>query len=289
MVLVFNQLLEKHLRGLRPFLCVQSLSKTSKFAKSAAGILFQHGSTGGGIYGLSFNHLVDPEYALGLLNSDVMDFANRQITTTFAGGYVSYTDAFLKTLPIPNASKKAQASIAKLSQSLTTHAANARKLEQDISNFPESVTAQKRANGNVPDLDALEHLTSVGGLPNEIRWNASASIQHDLLGHAVLIIPRGKNANCEIRANKTSTLELIQATLERRGKISRVALLALRIPERELAQREYLYTLHEWLASVERTRSEIQNLETELNDTVYEVFELTAHDRKVIESFLKRF
>jgi hypothetical protein len=33
----------------------------------------------------------------------------------------------------------------------------------------------------------------------------------------------------------------------------------------------------------------ICDLETELNDTVYEVFELTAHDRKVIESFLERF
>jgi hypothetical protein len=60
-------------------------------------------------------------------------------------------------------------------------------------------------------------------------------------------------------------------------------------PEREPAQRQYLETLTNWKAELETTRQEILKLEEQLNDIVYSVFNLTAQDRKVIESFLERF
>ncbi len=269
----------------------QLLAEKAQFAVEDEGdIYFQGGGKGGGAYGIALISKLEKHFVTGLLNSYSLDFHLRQLSSTYAGGFYSYADAFLKDLPIPDASKKDQNRIAKLSQTLTTHTASARALEKDIAGFPESVNAQRRAAGNVPDLDSLENLLSgSGGLTSELKWHSKTSLSQDLMGEWVLSIPRGKSATTELRAGSQTLLELTKAALLERGKIGRSDLLALRVPEKTAAQRQYLETLQNWKTTLETTRAQIRTLESQLNDIVYTVFNLTKADRKVIESFLERF
>jgi hypothetical protein len=274
---------------MQPFVAVQSLSRTSKFALANQGIQIQHGSTGGGIYGIS---LTNPELAqlfLAILNSKVLDFANRQVTTSFAGGYISYTDAFLKNLPIPDLERNDMSILKGHSQQLIVLSSECSAIQRKLERFPESVTESLREHKKTPDLESFTNLAS-GHSPfnSDLRHHKDTRIETDLMGETVLLIPKGKTGHTEIRG-KPSFLAIVRATLEQRKKISRNDLLALPIPERENVQREYIQTLQHWKNDLERLQNEIETLETELNDAVYLAFDLDAKERAVIESFLERF
>ena len=270
-------------------LLLQTNATSSEIAVDTLGVLFA-GSGTHNAYGLALSNLLDARYCAGLFSADPTNFQVKLISSVFGGGYYSFGDQFIKGLPIPEASKKQHDAIVQTVDSLTTQAATTRTLEQDIAAFPDSVTAQKRNAGKVPDLDTLENLlSSIGGLTNEIRFDEKASIAKDLMGEWVLTIPRGRNASTEFRSNHKTLLEMVAATLEQRRKILRSDFLALRIPEKENDQKKYLQTLHDWKVKLENTKAEIFKLEAELNDIVYSIFKLTAQDRKVIESFLARF
>lgn len=147
--------------------------------------------------------------------------------------------------------------------------------------FPDSVTAARRRAGDVPDLEALERVGLLAGLPREVRADKVTS-EHDLTGQVVLRVGNGR---------MTFTLalaELVEAVLKVQGKLSYEVLASLNVPEREQEQRAYVATLRDWQAEIVELSGEIVRVEDELNDKVYEVYGL-EDERNVIEGFLERF
>jgi hypothetical protein len=65
--------------------------------------------------------------------------------------------------------------------------------------------------------------------------------------------------------------------------------LALSVPEREAEQRAYLEKLSVWQHGAACFRDEIEGLENDLNEVVYEVYGVEVEEREVIEGFLARF
>ncbi len=267
---------------------LQVTSNRSNFCFDFGKHFFAAGGTSG-VYGLSLTSSLDVKSMAGFLNSHVYDFRIKQTASMFGSGYYSYGDQFIRDLPIPDVSKKDQATIGKFSESLTTKAALARALALDILAFPDSVHRQKRSAGKLPDLESLEQLLTTQSLSAEIAWDKNATLNQDLLGEWVLSLPRGKSASTEFRSQNKTLLELVQVILEQRKKISRTALLELRLPERQTAQAQYLEMLRTWQSELVQTRQEIIELEGKLNDLVYSVFGLSSQDRKTIEAFLERF
>jgi hypothetical protein len=276
--------------ALAPKILGQLLSSKAQFTVEPVGnLLFQGGGKGGGVYGISPVAKIKSDFLIGLLNSNVLDFLVRQISSPYAGGFYSYADAFLRDLPIPETTTVDQNKVIELSNSLTSLATQTRDLEKDIAAFPESVTTARRVAGAVPDLDSLENLLAgSGGLTTEIRFDPRTSIAQDLLGQWVLTIPRGKTSS-EFRSDNQSLLELLRLCLEKRGKFAKSELLDLRLPEREAAQKSYIQTLADWQTTLETLQAQIHQLESDLNDVVYTIFGISTQERKIIEEFLARF
>ena len=260
----------------------QLLAKNTQFAlEDKGGVHFQAGGKGGGAYGISLKPGVNDSFILGLLNSKALDFQIKHLSSVYGSGYYSYADAYLKDLPIPDVTEDQQTAITELAQTLTETTARLRKLKAAVAAFPDSVTAARRTVGTVPDLEALERLGLLQGVPREVRADKMTS-EHDLTGQVVLRVGNG-------RMTFTPTLaELVEAVLATRGKLSYEALAALNVPEREPEQHAYVATLRQWQAERIELSGEITRLEDELNGKVYEVYGL-EDERDVIEGFLERF
>ncbi|MDP3034029.1 MAG: Eco57I restriction-modification methylase domain-containing protein [Methanobacteriaceae archaeon] len=81
-----------------------SIASKSSFTLDTEGNIYFVGSGGGGGggYGITLknNSLEDYYYILGLLNSKLLDYYLKQISSTFRGGYYAYNKQYIEKLPI---------------------------------------------------------------------------------------------------------------------------------------------------------------------------------------------
>ena len=90
--------------------CSKEKILTPSIAKKAAFVYDENGSYyflgsgggGGGGYGLSINEklTVDPFYLVGLLNSQLLDYLTKKVSTRFSGGFFAYNKQYIESLPI---------------------------------------------------------------------------------------------------------------------------------------------------------------------------------------------
>ncbi len=261
-------------------LLLQTASKAPEIAVDNLGVLFA-GSGTHNAYGLSLKNL-EPYFFAGLFSSKVLDFYVKHMSSVFSGGFYSYGDQFIKDLPIPPATKEQQAHISSLAQSLTEKTAALHDYDKALATFPDSVTAARRAEGDVPDLESLARLGHLENLPQELRAGRLSS-EGDLTGQVVL---RAGNGRMTL---KPTLARLVEKILNVRGKMRRDELAALSVPERDAEQRAYLERLAVWQDEMAALQGEIAGLEAALNEAVYEVYRLEDEEQKVIEGFLERF
>jgi hypothetical protein len=99
----------------KPKLLTQVLSKHSSFTEDAAAeYCFVGGGNAGG-YGVQIDlkGSMPPRYLLGLLNSRLLEFYLRNISTPFQGGFHSYARRFIEQLPIKTIDSKNKSDLAK--------------------------------------------------------------------------------------------------------------------------------------------------------------------------------
>ncbi len=260
-------------------LLLQTASKTPELAVDTLGVLFA-GSGTHNAYGLSLSDKVNSKVLAGLFSSKSSDFFIKHISSVFSGGFYSYGDQFIKTLPIPATTKEQQQTIASLTQSLTDKTARLRELEKSIAAFPDSVTKSLKS---LPDRDDLARLIVTNTLPKTLSGK-KVSEEGMLDGQTVL-----KIGKAELLIKKPELAKFIKRVLELRGTVNTQEFLALEVPISSKDQTSYLETLASWEAETSILSGEIEKLEVELNDVVYEVYELNVADRRVIEEFLRRF
>jgi type I restriction-modification system DNA methylase subunit len=81
-----------------------SIAKKAAFVYDELGAYYFLGSGGGGGggYGLSIdkNLDLDPFYLTGLLNSKLLDYLTKRVSTRFSGGFFAYNKQYIQSLPI---------------------------------------------------------------------------------------------------------------------------------------------------------------------------------------------
>lgn len=81
-----------------------SIAKKAAFAYDENGSYYFLGSGGGGGggYGLSINEKsnIDPFYLVGLMNSKLLDYLTKKVSTRFSGGFFAYNKQYIQSLPI---------------------------------------------------------------------------------------------------------------------------------------------------------------------------------------------
>ncbi|MGB8347015.1 MAG: protein kinase [Ktedonobacteraceae bacterium] len=248
--------------------------------------LLQHGGRGGGTDGIVFKSFVDDWLVLALLNSSTLDYYLKHVSVVFSGKAYSYSDAFIKQLPIKlpaNDVEQEQAqNIAQLARQLTelTNIVEARKRNCDA--FPQP---QVRALPAKYDLYPLSRL--VQGKPQASTLKRDeVSFQPTLdgkiamrFGKSTLILPHEQMA------------EIVRTWLKLQSQaILRVAdLLALTVPSNKTACQQVVSTLENLEREIAALQAQIIQGEADLNSQVADYHGLSEEDRQIVTDFLVRF
>jgi hypothetical protein len=94
-----------------PKIFTPDIAPTSSFSHDASGEIFFTGGVSGG-YGILVNSKYSKNFVYGLLNSQLLDWFNKQIATVMRGGYYSYESRFIKNWPIQLGDQATQNNIA---------------------------------------------------------------------------------------------------------------------------------------------------------------------------------
>jgi hypothetical protein len=249
--------------------------------------VFQAGGRGGGVYGiLPVHRYVDPAFLTALLNSTTLDYYLKHISVVFSGKAYSYSDAFVKQLPIklPTAGiEQEQAQyIAQLARQLTevTNVVEAGKRNRSL--FPQP---QVRALPARYDLYPLSRL--VQGRPQaQVFKRDEVSFQPTLdgkiamrFGKSTLILPHEPMA------------EIVRAWLKLQSQATLRAadLLALIVPHNKSACQQVLAALENLEKEIGALQAQIVDGEATLNSRVADYYGLSEEDRAIIVDFLARF
>ena len=86
----------------KPKLLTGVLAKKSRFTSDNEGIFYFMGGGNAGGYGITLKSTTKeaPLYILGLLNSNLLDFNLKKISSPFRGGFFSYAQRYIERLPI---------------------------------------------------------------------------------------------------------------------------------------------------------------------------------------------
>ena len=82
-----------------PKIFTPDIANVPSYALDRQGGLFFTGGTAGG-YGIVPNPGIKSEYLLGLLNSKLLNWYLRRVSTSFRGGWYSYESRYIRLLPI---------------------------------------------------------------------------------------------------------------------------------------------------------------------------------------------
>ncbi len=271
-----------------PKLVVQMNSKLPDTAYDIrAGFVFQAGGRGGGVYGVALDQSkIEPWFALALLNSTVLDFYLKHISTVYFGHTYSYSDAFIKNLPIRLPKTKAEREIAKkltkLARTLTKTKGELRAKEREQDTFPEPQIAQMRER---PELYPVSRL--VQGKPQTAQIRVEEiSLQQQLdkswtlrFGRSELVFPTRTHA----------ILVRTWLKLQGRSQVESLQLMNLKLPQNEAHCKKLLTLLEKTEQEIEQLQKKIVKGEGDVDELVATLYGLGKADQAIIREFLSTF
>jgi len=253
---------------------------------------FLAGGGTAGVNGVSVAGL-EPSYVSGLLGSQVCEFFVKQTSSIFSGGYYSYGDQVLKGLPVPKATKKQREKVSDLVTKLHDESSNLIAIEDNIFQFPESVTESLRKKGIYPNRDTVKNLLTLSKkFPSSFdlsKWSGSKSIQQNINSLATLAL--SPNAIIEGDLFTAEFVLVYLKNLKSLGcrKLDRKDFESTVIPENETHQKDYLNQLKNWHNDRERYIKSIEDLTISLNKLVMARYGITGKNKKSLLSFIKHY
>ncbi|MDW8031512.1 MAG: N-6 DNA methylase [Candidatus Bipolaricaulota bacterium] len=247
--------------------------------------VFTAGGTSG-VYGVALAPKLNRWFILALLNSSLLDFYLKHVSTVYTGHSYSYGDQFIKLLPIRLPRTKVEREVAKrlanLAQKLTETKGKLRAKEQERAAFPEPQIAKLKKR---PELYPVSRL--VQGRPQAARIRMEdVSLQQQLdeswalrFGRSELIFPTRTHA------------ELVKTwlTLQGQSQVESVRLMNLKLPQDEESCKKLFDLLEEVNKEIKKLQKLLSDGEEKVNDLVADFYGLNATDRKVIREFLEKF
>jgi hypothetical protein len=225
---------------------------------------------------LETQHHDRTEMFAGLLNSNVLDFYLKHYTSLKMGGYYKYTTNYLSPLPVPWEKKeqtsKIRGAISRITEMLD--------LSSKIDRFPEAYIGEY--NGQI-DYITYEWQTR--------RYPINADVQGDVNGEFSVQAGRTDTIRdpamySDNRDARKKRAEYVCTAVNGRNA-KRSEEMTIPIPQSDDGVEELLSQLEADQRKVEQT--DIDELEAEVNEAVYELFDLTGDERVVIEEYLEVF
>ncbi len=111
----------------QPKIFTPDIAPLASYSLDEEGSMFFTGGAAGG-YGILVKGDIDRNYILGLLNSQLLDWCNKQKATSMRGGWYSFESRFIKNLPIVLPETEMQKEKGKLLSALVTQMIETQKL-----------------------------------------------------------------------------------------------------------------------------------------------------------------
>lgn len=147
-----------------------SIAKKASFVYDNVGDYYFVGSGGGGGggYGLSIKIAlkINPQYLVGLLNSNLLDFMVKKVSTRFSGGFFAYNKQYIESLPIIIPSDKHKESIASQITAMVEKISSIYR-EIDLSDSSKKELLNREAKVYEEKIDQLVY--ELYGITNEER------------------------------------------------------------------------------------------------------------------------
>jgi type I restriction-modification system DNA methylase subunit len=257
-------------------LMTQLLSTGNKFALDLTGKFFFI-AVGGDCITLKaqYKNINMYKFILGLLNSRVLEYFLKHISPVHEGGFYLYIKQYLEEFPIvlPNNKKK-------------------KEMMDKIVNKVETIFQQIGQTSVIDDYltQKLHYYQQEGVEFDKIQFTFCDA--HDKL-KPVVSSEQGKNyiiypgeGEDPIWVDSEQKAMLI-ATILLNKSVHKGETFEIIVPKDDSVTIKIIEDLKERLTKIEKTS--IEELEKEINETVYRLYELSSTDIAVIEDFLKKF
>jgi len=229
---------------------------------------------------------VDLRYLVGVLNSTLIEFffKSKFYLGRLGRGSFRFREQFLKYLPIklPQTAKEKSSSNQIIHN--VEHISNLNKqlgqLEEKIDKFPEPYLSGQKLKKLV---NAAYDLSKLSKDTYTVRFPAIEPVK-----------PKSDKSAYKLALTKDDYIlfgsremaEYVFEWLKKKERVRRSELLELKVPE------EAAKVMDEFSSDknrVDEIRKEVERLEGEIDELVYELYGLDAKDREVIEEFLRKF
>ncbi|CAI49647.1 probable restriction/modification enzyme [Natronomonas pharaonis DSM 2160] len=215
------------------------------------------------------------KYLTGLLNSNVLEFYVKMISPPLRGGYHRYITKYLEPLPV----KSDVDSVTKVEQQVD-EIRDIKRKEEKASKFPKAYVDEY---GGELDYITYEWQTR--------RYPVNAEVQGDVDGDFTVQAGRSDTISdpamySDDREARKRRAEYVHAAVDGRNVKSGEET-TIPIPRSDDGVAALLEELEADKKEVQETS--IEELEAEIDEAVYDLFELTAEEREVVEEYLEVF
>lgn len=254
----------------------QVLASKNSFTIDEEGEYYFVGGGNAGGYGITLKEGSNYHYVLGLLNSSVLEFYLKKISTIFRGGFYSYGRRFIEKLPIYLSQTKAEQTLSDEITKNVEQILEKVKLEQKIENFPDDYVKEYRSKGEEFDSVNITFNSNHKALEPFVEKTA------DDRGYNIII---GKKERSVFVDSKPKANYVVTALKGMRAKKDEK--LQLLIPKSAAVVEEILKGLED--DKVKTKSPSVAELEADINALVYKLYGLNEEDIRIIEDFLRRF
>jgi type I restriction-modification system DNA methylase subunit/polyhydroxyalkanoate synthesis regulator phasin len=228
------------------------------------------------------------KYLLGLLNSKVLEFYFKQISTFVLARHYRYKVEYLEPLPVKT--------ITDVNRILIDELTN--KVEQILHlNYESSRLAQKLREFPSSYFEnwSFDKLSSIIKRKNLSRESYAISEkllrtdykQRDLLDSTEtfkIILATGEFIDFDSEEVASYVFEM----LKKMNRITRRELLELKIP-RQLYLKNLMNQYRKDKEQIVKNEKAVEELEKQIDDLVYKLYDITYAERRIIEDYLKKF
>ena len=224
-----------------------------------------------GAYGVQ----LEPEYQdrtdafAGLLNSKTLDFYHKHYTSIKQGGYYKYTTNYLKHLPISWEGNEPVSVIRESVEQIVSIIDLSNKTDR----FPEAYLGE--VDG---ELEYIDYEWQTRRYPVNADYEKEDGVWRITAGRSDEI----KDPRIDSEARAKYVYEAVDGRKVKSGESTTIP-----IPQRERDVEALLDSLREDRETVEST--DIEELEKEIDEAVYELFDLDEEEQEVIEDYLEVF
>jgi len=271
----------------KPKILTPALTNRNNFSLDCEGKYYFVMGTAG-VYGI-LPEDVDAYFLLGLLNSKICEYYLKHIAPIKAGGYFQYSVRYLEKFPIRIPQTEEEMEIAKEISHHTKEIVRLNQIKKEnqerIKNFPASYLNNSWVFGQLANMVKAQNLLQPAYSISEKHLRTDYK-QRDLDGRETFRIILATNEFLDFPSEEVASYVL--EVLKTMKNVTKRELLELKIPPNE-HRRNLMIQYRKDNEQIVECQKVVQNLEKQIDELVYKLYDISYAERRIIEEYLTKF